>query len=84
MNRDWADEIAARYPMGKAVTVFVNPNDADLGVLEPGISQEAFYLPGAGLGFILFGVLVWFSGIPALTQPAAVAGKRKFKRTTRT
>jgi hypothetical protein len=82
-SQDWADEVAERYPMGKAVTVFVNPSDADQGVLEPGISQEAFYLPGAGLAFILFGLLVWFVGIPALTQPIATAGKRKLKRTAR-
>jgi hypothetical protein len=50
----------ARYPTGADVPVWYCPADPDLAVLEPGIGQEAYYLPGAGAAFFLFGLLVWF------------------------
>jgi hypothetical protein len=66
---DWARNIARRYPMGKEVMVRYSPGNPDLGVLEPGIYREAFWLPGAGAAFLLFGLAVFIWGIPALTQP---------------
>ena len=64
---DWASEIAARYPLGKTVEVAYSPGNSDLAVLEPGIDREAFWLPGAGAAFLLFGLAVFVWGIPALT-----------------
>jgi hypothetical protein len=68
-DADWADDIAERYPVGKAVQVTYSPANPDLAVLEPGINTEAYYLPGAGAAFLLFGLAVYFFGIPALKGP---------------
>jgi len=67
-GKDWADEIARRYPKGARVKVAYCPSDPDLATLEPGITSEAYWLPGAGLVLLLFGLaaLVW--GAPALSR----------------
>lgn len=66
-SEDWASEIAAQYPMGKDVEVSYKPGDPETAALEPGIDREAYYLPGAGAAFLLFGFAVFRWGIPALT-----------------
>lgn len=65
---DSAQHIARLYPLGKQVTVYYSPENPDLGVLEPGIYKEAYWLPGAGAAFLLFGLAVFIWGIPALTR----------------
>jgi hypothetical protein len=57
-DANWAQEIAQRYPVGAKVQVSYSPADLDQAVLEPGISSEAYWLPAAGLVFLLFGLLV--------------------------
>jgi hypothetical protein len=64
----WAAEMAARYPPGTAVEVHYHPQDPERAVLEPGVSSEALWLPGAGLAFLLFGLAVWVWIIPAVTE----------------
>ncbi len=49
-------EIETEFPRGKPLTIFYNPNEPDTAVLSPGIRRFAWILPGAGLGFMLFGV----------------------------
>ena len=66
-GQKWADEIAGQYPVGKKVKVYYASFDPDLAVLEPGFGSEAYWLPGVGLAFLLFGLAVWIWGIPALT-----------------
>jgi hypothetical protein len=56
-GEEWAKQIAERYPIGAKAPVAYSPADPDLAVLEPGISSEAYWLPGAGAAFILFGLL---------------------------
>ena len=53
----WADHILKRYPTGGDVPVWYCATDPDLAVLEPGVGQEAYYLPGGGAAFVLFGLL---------------------------
>jgi hypothetical protein len=65
---DWAWKISRRYPLGKEVVVHYSPGNPNLGVLEPGIDREAFWLPGAGAAFLLFGLAAFIWGIPALTR----------------
>jgi Protein of unknown function (DUF3592) len=65
-SAEWAAEIAERYPLGKRVEVAYAPDDPDVAVLEPGIGSEAYWLPGAGAAFLLFGAAVAIWGIPAL------------------
>ena len=63
-----AEVVAMRYPMGKSVTVRYDVENPNLSVLEPGIYNEAFWLPGAGAAFLFFGLAVFKWGIPALTR----------------
>jgi hypothetical protein len=60
-SQDWAEAILQRYPSGTGVPVSYCPTDPDLAALEPGIHSERYYLPGAGLVFLLFGIigLIW-------------------------
>jgi hypothetical protein len=67
-GKDWADQIARRYPTGAQVQVAYCPSDPDLATLEPGVSSEAWWLPGAGLALLLFGVAVLVWAVPALTS----------------
>jgi hypothetical protein len=50
------------------VKVAYCPSDPDLATLEPGISSEAYWLPGAGLACLLFGLAALIWGVPALTK----------------
>jgi hypothetical protein len=65
---DSAWRIAKRYPVGTAVTVYYSPENPLLATLEPGIAREAWWLPGAGAAFLLFGLAVIIWGVPALTS----------------
>jgi len=67
-GKGWAAAIAERYPVGAPVEVRYKPEDPDRAVLEPGFSSEILWLPGAGLGFLLFGLAALIWGIPALTK----------------
>jgi hypothetical protein len=60
-SQDWAEAILQRYPSGTGVPVSYCPTDPDLAALEPGINSESYYLPGAGLAFLLFGIaaMIW-------------------------
>ena len=53
---NWADAILKRYPTGTQVPVTYCPSDPDLAALESGINPEAWYLPGGGAAFLLFGL----------------------------
>lgn len=55
-GEDWAAGILEKYPEGKGVVVRYKPDDPFEAVLEPGVTSEAYWLPGAGLAFLLFGV----------------------------
>ncbi len=60
-SQDWAEAILQRYPSGAGVPVSYCPADPDLAAVEPGINSECYFLPGAGLAFLLFGtaVMTW-------------------------
>jgi hypothetical protein len=51
-----------RYPAGKEVTVSYNPANPATAVMKPGLHGAAFWLPGAGLAFLLPAVLCLFLG----------------------
>ncbi len=55
-----SSDSAGRFAYGKKVQVAYCPTDPDLAVLEPGITNDAYYLPAGGAAF--------FFGIPALTR----------------
>lgn len=65
---EWTNAILVRYPLGRAVSVAYSPTDPDVSALEPGISKEAWLLPGAGLAFLLFGLAAFRWIVPALSR----------------
>ncbi len=46
-----------RYPVGSEVTVSYDPRAPWIAAVRPGLHAEAFWLPGAGLAFLLPAVL---------------------------
>lgn len=50
-------EIESQFPRGQALAVHYDPRDPDTAVLSPGMRGFAWILPGAGAGFVLFGML---------------------------
>ena len=61
-DRSDAELLALRFPEGKQVPVSYNPGNPSIGVMNPGLHSEAFWLPSAGLVFLLpvaVLVLVW-------------------------
>jgi hypothetical protein len=54
-NQSHAQNIVNRYPRGKDVKVYYNPEDPQLAVLEPGVSWATYTPLGAGVFFILIG-----------------------------
>ncbi len=77
---DWADAIAAKYPARSRFPVFYFTVDPQLAVLEPGLSSEALWLPGAGLASMLFGLAVIVFARRALAAPQAAPVGRTRKR----
>jgi hypothetical protein len=67
-DAEWAGEIASRYPEGSKLNVFYDPEDPDLATIEPGITSEAYWIPGAGLAFFLFGVAAAVIVVPELRR----------------
>jgi hypothetical protein len=65
-DEEWANSIADRYPSGAKLDVYYNPVDPNMAILEPGIQSEAYWLPGAGLAFLLFGIAARLIIVPAL------------------
>jgi len=63
----WTDSIAEKYPLGRQVTVWYRSDDPDVATLEPGVSKEALWAPGAGAAFLLFGLAGLVFGVPALS-----------------
>ncbi|MEP6537709.1 MAG: DUF3592 domain-containing protein [Bryobacteraceae bacterium] len=56
-----------RFPYGAKVRVAYSPGNPGIAVLEPGITNSTYLLPGAGAAFLLFGLAVFFVAIPALS-----------------
>lgn len=63
-----AEAVKARYPAGKAVTVSYSPDNPDLGVLEPGISPDAYWMPGIGAVILLFVLAICIWVIPSVAR----------------
>lgn len=57
-----------RYPEGREVVVSYNPRNPSIGVMKPGLHAEAFWLPGAGLAFLLPAALCLLT-VPTLFDP---------------
>jgi hypothetical protein len=67
-EREWAAEIAEKYPKGARARVAYDPGDADHSVLEPGISPDAYWIPGIGLVAMMFGLAAALILAPVMRQ----------------
>jgi hypothetical protein len=67
-GEDWAEDIAARYRLGKAVKVHYYAADPDVAVLEPGNDSEGLWLPGVALAALFFGLSVLIFLVPSLAK----------------
>ena len=54
--------------LGREVTVSYRPDAPDIATVETGIAREAWWTPGAGAAFFLFGLAALIFGVPALTK----------------
>jgi hypothetical protein len=54
----WARKIVNKYPVGKTVMVYYNPQDPQYGVLESGITWRSIIFLLAGIAFFGAGLLV--------------------------
>jgi len=63
-----------RFPVGKEVPVSYNPGNPSTGVMKPGLHAEAFWLPGAGLAFLLPAALCLIMG-PAMLRSLTANGE---------
>jgi hypothetical protein len=50
--------IFTRYPSSTGLQVRYCPTDPDPAALESGTNSVSYYLPGAGLAFLIFGIAV--------------------------
>ncbi|MCI0396561.1 MAG: DUF3592 domain-containing protein [Chloroflexi bacterium] len=50
-NRNRAQEVADKYPVGATVTVYYDPSDPATAVLEPGVSGGSYLILGLGVFF---------------------------------
>lgn len=50
-----------KYPVGSAVTVSYNPANPSIGTVEPGLTGDLFYIPGAALGFMIPAIMILLS-----------------------
>ena len=66
---------ASKYTVGMPVTVYYNPEDPNIAVLEPGIRTSSFIFLGLGalsfiIGLFIFSVLIYWliTGSPLITN----------------
>jgi len=71
-NRNRAEEIVAKYPVGERVSVFYNPDSHDEAVLEPGASGGWMISFFVGLAMIL--AIAFFWGVARLGKRFAAFG----------
>jgi len=57
-NRNKAEEIAANYPVGRTVTVYYEPEQPALSVLEPGVTAGSFIVLCIGVFFVIISLMI--------------------------
>jgi hypothetical protein len=61
-------DVTTLYPPDREVSVVYSPGNPNVSALEAGPARGAYWLPCAGAAFLVFGLAVFFFGIPALTR----------------
>jgi hypothetical protein len=59
MSKAWAASYVDRYPVGRQISVFVDPNDTSSSVLEPGPTFKATTSTAIGMVFLV--LASWFA-----------------------
>lgn len=59
-NRNRSAELLNKYPKGKSVDVFYDPDNPREAVLEKGFNQWCYFFPGFGAFIVILGLLVAF------------------------
>lgn len=70
-NPSGARKTVNRYPAGKVVDVFYNPEDPDYGLLETGVRGETWFLPVFG------GIFFTVGSVLALFLPRGLGGEKR-------
>jgi hypothetical protein len=47
-----------KYPLGSAVTVSYNPANPSIAAVEPGLTRDLFYIPGAAFGLMIPAIMI--------------------------
>ncbi len=62
-NRGSAEDILRKFPAGATVTVYYDPDDPAMAVLEQGMPGNVKVLLGAGAGCLVLAVLIGISAV---------------------
>ncbi|MGD0773488.1 MAG: DUF3592 domain-containing protein [Candidatus Solibacter sp.] len=73
-----------RYPVGGEVSVSYDPRQPWIAAARPGLHAEAFWLPGAGLAFLLPAVLAFFAFLPIFRAAPQQQDVDEFKKSVET
>jgi len=60
-NMRHADEIVNRYPIGKIVSVYYNPEQPETAVLEPGLTWSSYFILFMGIIFLIVPGIIFAS-----------------------
>jgi len=69
-----ARRIVDRYPEGKEISVYYQPDDPEECLLEPGMKLQTLFLPGFGLIFLCAGVAMFIFLPRAFKKGKVVVG----------
>jgi hypothetical protein len=61
-SQEFARSYLEKYPVGRRVTVYYNPENPDVTTLEPGVGKGDWLVLAIGLGMLIFGVLLFLAG----------------------
>jgi len=61
-------DVPSLYPLNREVSVVYSPRNPNVSALEAGPARGAYWVPCAGAAFLVFGLAVFFFGIPAMTR----------------
>ncbi len=62
-NPNYAGDIVDKYPVGKVVNVYYNPEKVETAVLEPGLTWSSYFILIMGIIFIIVPTIIFSSMI---------------------
>ena len=58
-NMSHAGDIVDKYPVGKVVNVYYNPDHAETAVLEPGVTWSSYFILLMGIVFLIIPAIIF-------------------------